>query len=266
MKPMISIPFSIRFSIPLLLAFATTGCLYTGDETLGLPCNTDTECGGTQLCVERVCGGPTMVDTDSTGIMPGASSEETVGSAEAQSGNDDDEVRTECLASETECLDSGVLRQCIDGKLETFACEGWCGQGTEHNGCATNPGGVDECLCLNPKLACDDEGVMRCDGNNIVQCTDGFEEPFDCDTVCLDAGYSGVDYCATGDSGEPTCFCDSGCTEGSSRCVDDTTAQDCWNGVWESPYDCNSVCPEGTYSHGCTYFAGDTESCGCWEY
>lgn len=258
MKPMISIPFVL----------AMTGCLYSGEGTLGLPCNTDTECGGTQLCIEHVCGGPAEAGSDSSGI--GASSdgsgEDTVASNAEQSG-DDDEVRTECLASETECVDSSALRECVDGKLETFACEAHCYEGTEHNGCHTNPGGVDECWCLNPATPCETEGAVKCDGPNILECNGGFNQPFDCDTICLDAGYGGVDYCGSNDNGEPTCFCfDSGCTEGASRCIDEDTAQDCWNGEWQTSYNCDTVCPEGTYARGCTYFAGETTGCGCWEY
>lgn len=250
----------------LLLSLTTFGCLYTGDETLGLPCNTDTECGGTQLCIERVCGGPTMLGTDGTGISSEGSSDDTSPWGDEQSG-DDDEVRTECLASETECLDGNVLRLCNEGKLETRACDGWCGQASDHNGCGTNPAGVDECQCLNPKATCDDEGAARCDGNNVVVCTDGFEEPYDCDTICLDAGYGGVDSCGSNDVGDPTCYCSDTCIDGAVRCVDDGTAQECWNGTWQSPYDCvDGMCPEGSYSHGCTYFAGDTAACGCWEY
>lgn len=252
-------------TILFLSTLATSGCLYTGEGTLGLPCNTDSECGGTQLCIEYVCGGP-VIATGSTGIATGDSSG-TVGD-EAQSSGDDDEVRTECLPSETECVGDGVLRECADGKLETFGCEAHCGRASDHNGCNTNPAGTDECYCLNPKAACNDEGALRCDGNNIVECSNGFEEPYDCDTVCLDAGYAGADSCGTGDSGEPTCFCSSSaCTHGASRCVDDHRAQDCIDGVWQSIYDCDEgLCPEGTYSRGCTYFAGDTTACGCWEY
>lgn len=100
-----------------------SGRLYTGDGTLGLPCNTDTECGGTQLCIEYVCGG------------------------------------------------------------------------------------------------------------NILACTEGFWEPIDCDTACLDAGYLGADSCGVGDGGQPTCFCNAAtCTEGARRCVDGDTAQECIGG------------------------------------
>jgi hypothetical protein len=250
------------------LALAASGCLYTGDGTAGLPCNTDSECGGTQRCIERVCGGPTIA-TDGTSSASDASSEgSSDGEPADDDGDDDDDVRTECLASETQCLDGDLLRLCTDGKLETRACDGWCGQASEHNGCGTNPAGVDECYCLNPKSECSDEGAMRCDGNNIVQCSGGYEWPFDCDTICLDGGFVGVDSCGIGDSGEPTCFCSaSACTHGAMRCLDNGTAQDCVDGAWQAAYECASAsCPEGTYSRGCTYFAGDTAGCGCWEY
>jgi hypothetical protein len=253
----------MKSSIFGVVLFAS-GCLYTGDRTLGLPCNTDTECGGTQLCVEHVCGGPAEPATTSTSDASGDGSS---GAADSSASADDDDVRTQCEPSETQCLDDDVLRLCAeDGKLYTAACTGWCGQGTAHNGCQTTPGGQETCFCLNPKAECDTEGVYECDGGNILSCTGGFWEPLDCDSVCVDAGYLGADSCGPSDNGSATCFCNSvGCTEGARRCVDGDTAQDCVGGVWEA-YDCDEVtCPEGTYSRGCTYIDGETESCGCWE-
>jgi len=252
----------------IVIASSTAGCLYSGDGTLGLPCNADTECGGTQLCIERVCGGPIAADTGATSTTD-AGGGGTSGATDSQSSpsGDDDDVRTQCEPSETQCLGDDVLRLCTDeGKLSTAACTGWCGQGAEHNGCQRTPSGVDTCFCLNSNAPCDTEGVAQCDGGNIVQCTDGFWEPFDCDTVCLDGGFTGADSCGAGDSGQPTCFCyESGCTEGARRCVDGDTAQECIGGAWET-YGCDEVtCSAGTYSRGCTYIAGETESCGCWE-
>lgn len=243
------------------------GCLYSGNGTLGLPCNTDTECGGTQQCIEHVCGGPQVA---ATGVLPGTSdgSGTDEGSSDASpSGGDDDDVRTQCEPSETECLGDDVLRQCTaEGKLSTAECTGWCGQESDHNGCQTTPNGEDTCFCLADKDACDAEGTAQCDGDNILVCNDGFWQPYDCDTICLEGGYDGVDSCGAGDGGDPTCYCyDTGCEHGAARCINGHTSQECVNGVWQN-FDCYDLeCPPGTYSRGCTYFDGDTEGCGCWE-
>ena len=78
-------------TLGFLLA-ALGGCLFSGEGTQGLPCNTDTECGGTQKCIEHVCGGPSALATDAS---IGASSDESGSSDEApMETNDDDEVRT----------------------------------------------------------------------------------------------------------------------------------------------------------------------------
>ena len=249
-----------------LLALTLGGCLFGGDGTQGLPCNTDTECGGTQKCIEFVCGGPEEV---ATGVaLTSGSSEASSGADEAPMTTDDDDVRTQCEPSETECLDGDTLRECTDGKLSTRDCNGWCGQGAAHNGCQTAPDGDDECFCLNPTEPCTTEGEYQCDGDNYTHCVEGFADPVDCDTQCISDGYAaGVDYCGLNEIGDVTCWCfgeGSSCEDGASRCLDSETSQECWGGQWQN-YDCAAIeCPAGTYSRGCTYFAGDTEGCGCW--
>lgn len=258
------------FSLLTVLSFAMIGgCLYSGDGTQGLPCNTDTECGGTQVCIEHICGGPAAAET---GVTTGIGSADATdhgsdgSSGDAPVGDEDSDVRTECEPSETQCLEGEVLRVCTeDGKLSTRDCEGWCGRGTAYNGCHETPAGEELCWCLNQPAECTDEGSVHCEGTNIIECSDGLEIAHDCDSVCIDAGYSGADSCALSD-GQPTCFClDGGCTDGARRCVDDDTAQECAGGSWQT-YDCaDANCPAGTYSRGCTYIPGDTESCGCWD-
>jgi hypothetical protein len=246
------------------LAAVLGGCLFSGEGTQGLPCNTDTECGGTQQCIEHVCGGPQ--------VLPSA---ESIGSSDesGSTGDDapmtnDDDVRTQCEASETQCLDEDTLRKCMeDGKLATRDCNAWCGQGTAHNGCQTDPAGIDICFCLNPVEECTREtGAYLCDGGLLLDCVDGFTVPMDCDAVCVDAGYpGGAESCGPGETGAGTCFCTDTCTEGATRCIDGDTAAECGGGSWTT-YDCDErECPPGSYSRGCTYFAGDTEACGCWE-
>src|SRR6187431_1994965 len=109
------------------LAATLCGCLFSGEGTQGLPCNTDTECGGTQECIEHVCGGP-QVDESALSIGSSEASGSTGDDAPVTT-NDEDELRTQCDASETQCLDENTLRQCTDdGKLSTRDCNGWCGQ------------------------------------------------------------------------------------------------------------------------------------------
>jgi hypothetical protein len=239
------------------------GCLFSGEGTQGLPCNTDTECGGTQKCIEHVCGGPVAIATD----VSIGSSDSSGSSDDAPMTTEDDEVRTQCDASETQCLDGNTLRLCTDdGKLSTRDCNGWCGQGTEHNGCQTDPGGNDTCYCLNPVQECSfAQGDYTCDGGLLLDCVDGLTVPMDCDAVCVDAGYpGGAESCGPGESSD-TCFCVNTCIEGAMRCIDGDTAAQCSGGSWTT-YGCDEIeCPAGSYSRGCTYFAGDTEACGCWE-
>jgi hypothetical protein len=242
------------------------GCLFSGEGTEGLPCNTDTECGGTQKCIEYVCGGPQVVPS---ALSSGSSDDSGSSGDDDPSTNDDDDVRTECEASETQCLDDNTLRKCMeDGKLATRDCNAWCLQGVAHNGCQTDPGGIDTCFCLNPVEKCTrDPGAYVCDGGLLLDCVDGLTKPLDCDHICYEAGYSGgAESCGPGDSGSDTCFCTDTCTQGAMRCVDGDTAAQCDAGSWTT-YDCDEIeCPAGTYSRGCTHFSGDTEACGCWEF
>jgi len=250
------------------LVAAIGGCLFSGDGTQGLPCNTDTECGGTQTCIEQVCGGPTAVATD-VSITVGSSEESGSSGDEAPMTTNDDDVRTQCEASETECLDDSTLRQCTDdGKLSTMDCNGWCGQGAAHNGCQQAPDGSDTCFCLNPPQPCTEEGDYECDGDNYTRCVDGLAMPYDCDDICVGDGFpAGAESCGLNAQGYVTCFCFEGstCEDGATRCVDDSSAASCYGGSWETS-DCSEIeCPAGSYSRGCTYFPGDTEGCGCWE-
>ncbi len=256
----------------LLPAFALVvpACLYDGDGTRGLPCNTDLECGGDQLCVDHVCGGPAAAGTTGEGGSDGDASS-SGNDAATLPGGDDEDVRTMCEPSETQCVGDNTLRECgADGKLSTTDCEGVCGYGSRARGCHTLPSGTDGCYCLNAWEQCTEaqEGQAQCDGNNIRECNAGLWIAADCDSICVDAGYAGgSDHCATGDSGGPTCFCitnASDCLDGAVYCNDADSQRYCSGGSWYVD-ECQSSCENSGYdlSPGCMYFPGDTEACGC---
>lgn len=255
------LPALARFG--LALAGLAAGCLYTGDGTSGLPCNTDVECGGTQRCVARICGGAQGTDSVASTAAPGEDSSSSVDPDPTSA----DEVRTACEASETECVQDDVLRLCTDdGKLATRGCSGWCGEASPHNGCQRTPAGDATCFCLNARAPCDEPGALQCDGDNILQCEGEFWQPYDCDTVCIEGGFAGgAESCGVADDGALTCFCiEYGCEAGAARCTSADRMEVCVDGAWQR-YACDELeCPAGTYSRGCTYFPGDTESCGCW--
>lgn len=249
----------------LLVPLVMGGCLYSGDGTRGLPCNTDVECGGRQLCIARVCGGPEQAanETGSGESEDGSSSD-----GEGVPGSGDDEpTRDACDPSENACLDGDVLRVCTsEGKLETRGCAGWCGEASPSLGCFEGSDGP-ACGCEFERERCTPgEDTRACLGNNLVNCEDGFWNPGDCDSICVEAGYAGSDgTCGVGQAGSPVCFCADACSEGAMRCVDDDTAAWCSGGSWFE-YDCTDACIESgyTFSTGCYFFYdSNTESCAC---
>lgn len=244
----------------IFTAMFTTGCLYTGDQTMGLPCNTDLECGGAQVCIEHVCGGP-QGSSGSEGSSGDSSSDGTTLPA-----SDDDSVKESCTPDDSMCLDNDVLRLCDeDGKLSTIGCAGRCGEASRSLGCFAQAPDGPTCYCEDARDTCSTEGELEClDGHDLSQCTDGWKQPLDCDRVCADAGYSGADNCGAGE-GNDVCFCNTTCVESSIRCVDDHTAAQCFSGAWET-YDCNDLCVQNGYSFsvGCIFFYdGSGDSCSC---
>lgn len=129
----------------MAIALLSSGCLYDGEGTAGLPCNVDADCSA-QQCVDHICGGEAaavesgFVDSD----------------GDSGSGSDDDDAPTAqefedaCQAGTQACVGSNAISVCSDdGQLRSFACEASCGMGNAvQGGCQTDPrDGVDYCWC-----------------------------------------------------------------------------------------------------------------------
>jgi hypothetical protein len=243
------------------LAICGSGCLFNGAETEGLPCINDNDCANGYACIERICGGPMLV-----GTSEGASeSSDSGGEDTAEPVEDEnDDAREECVPSDTECLDDDVVRLCLDdGKLQTLGCPGACGEAARSLGC--HAGAEDEgCWCDFERAPCSSEGALDCLSNGQLGiCEGGWWERNDCDDVCVQAGYGGSTSCGPGD-GNDVCFCDSACTEGAQRCVNDNDLAGCWGGSWQIDT-CGQICADNGYTGtlGCLEYPDQDSGCAC---
>jgi hypothetical protein len=252
----------MRRIMVLLAHLGGGGCVFTGAETEGMPCNGNAECGIGLVCVERVCcregsscgaeGTETQTDTEmQTDTEPGVSGDPS----------DDGSVREVCEASDTVCVNDDVLRFCRDdGKLSTFDCRGLCGESRESLGCLDLTAQEDTCACGFDIETCSSEGVARCEGGSGAEiCSGGVWQRADCDDVCVGGGYGGAAYCDAG-----TCYCDNACVDGALRCSDGNTNAVCSGGQWYEE-SCTTICRDAGYeiSVGCMYFPGADSGCYC---
>lgn len=137
--------------LALLAIVAVPACLYDGSGTLGLPCNTNADCGA-QQCTEKVCGGPDARD-DAAFDDDGDESGDDDGDDDENDENDDSDEVTEqefdppCTPGEQQCIGDNAIEWCSDDqKLRRARCELACGEGVEPLGCWTQDG-TDYCFC-----------------------------------------------------------------------------------------------------------------------
>ncbi len=255
-----------RIATSLLpLSMVLGGCLFTGEDTRGLPCNVDEECGAGLLCIERVCGGPVEVgltDTDTEGSMSGVEESGDPDGGEVDGGPQPD------LCTANECKDADTIRLCLDdGKVSTIGCQGLCGPNADSLGCTFSPeSGEDSCFCDFERSSCSNEGAQGCFGQSgLAVCQGGTWNIYDCDTVCIDAGYAGAAACGPGNGGADVCLCDNVCTHGAARCTGGKKLSYCIDGSWQQ-FGCDELCKDSGFSKGlaCIFFPdpGD-DSCAC---
>lgn len=136
-----------------LFALASAGCLYTGEGTEGLPCNTRSDCGA-QSCIDGFCGGAPL-DTDTDTDAAADTEYEEPGDESSSSGQappTEQMLPTACTPGLQECVGSNAISICTDdGKLRSFGCEAVCGpDDTVLGGCQPNPlDGIDYCYCAS---------------------------------------------------------------------------------------------------------------------
>lgn len=141
--------------IQLAFLISACGCLYTGEGTEGLPCNTRDDCDA-QACIDGACGGlaldtdaATDGDTDTDGEFSGEDDESTAAEVPPPT---EQMLPTACAAGFQECIGSNAISVCTDdGKLRSFACEAACGpEDSVLGGCQTSPlDGNDYCYCAS---------------------------------------------------------------------------------------------------------------------
>jgi hypothetical protein len=254
----------MRSLAAITMAFGLGGCLFTGAETEGLPCNGNGECAPGLRCIERVCcrdAASCMADGTGQGTATDAATEPET-ETEPPVASDDGSVRDRCDDSDTVCLDDDVLRYCSDdGKLTTKDCRGFCGEFLETLGCLhVVADDEDTCICTFEVESCSPEGATSCDAAaGAMVCDGGTWTRGDCDDVCVAAGYAGADYCDAG-----TCYCGDVCQEGASRCSGPSTNEVCYGGTWYAD-SCSTICGDAGYAQslGCFYYPGDDSYCMC---
>ena len=238
--------------------FLASGCLFTGAETQGLPCNADDECAKGLSCIERICGGPSFesnaADTHDEDATEGVD----------ETSWDEDEPPALCTMNR--CQGANTLRTCQDGKLSTRGCQGHCGEKANSLGCHySEQQGEDSCFCDFARSDCSTPGAQACASqSSLVYCTEGSWWPYDCDAVCVDAGYGGAAGCGPGDAGVEVCLCSNTCTPGAQRCTGNDSVAYCQGGGWQQ-YGCNQLCKDSglAKSLGCIHWPDDGDGCVC---
>lgn len=179
----------------------------------------------------------------------------------------------ECTPADNQCLGDDNLDACgEDGKLHAVTCAYVCGADRQSLGCQTNGEGLDVCYCGDPIESCDYEGKQECGAANALRvCEQGVWTYYDCDTACVEGGYSGAESDAAcqseHDIGLNYCVClDSGCPYGSQRCADGEHLAFCDGDGWLSD-SCEELCQDSGFSGslGCHYITNvGGDSCGCY--
>jgi len=121
-----------------------------------------------------------------------------------------------CSAGEVECDGAFGLASCDDGCYwYSYDCDALCEDaGYEYStGCGwDSSAGEDTCFCESSSDCDCSWGEVECwDHDSIASCDDDcYWYVYDCDALCMDAGYDYTTGCAYDwDAGEDTCFCES---------------------------------------------------------
>ena len=176
--------------------------------------------------------------------------------------NYDSELCFDPCVDGSECM-RGENHSCTDGdkacgRKQSFVCKGgkWTYGPYCQNGCDG-----DECKAN----ACEGDEI-KCSVRTVYQCISGnWQKIKDCDDICNKSGecicstdepycYNGnVGYCLDGKEHIKTCDygCDGGeckapCSEGTTRCKDGYTAQECVGGRWGNDKSCQVGCSGGS--------------------
>jgi len=179
----------------MLLGLLSAGCIYDGEGTEGLPCNTNADCD-VLSCVEGVCGGAESASTGSSDTDVGSES----GSDEGSGGGEPtpQSPPEPCTRGTQTCVGDNALSTCSDDqKLSTYACEAFCGPDDPAETCAQSPlDGVDYCWCQStgrPSSTCGDACSFDSDcspGESCFPLTSGSRcAPSSCQS-CFDDGLS----------------------------------------------------------------------------
>jgi hypothetical protein len=174
------------------------------------------------------------------------------------------------------CVGGGDISACYNGEWQQFDCteacdaNGYPGPGA----CDIDPSdGLSYCFCGGdqPPPPCTD-GQMACNGDDLDYCSGGDWTTYDCQALCIDAGYAGTTGCDYDQgSGHDTCYCSNdqpppNCTDGDLACNGSWAVDYCSGGSWQT-YDCEQLCldagyPGGTTGCGYSGTSGD-DTCFC---
>jgi hypothetical protein len=237
----------MRNGLWVALALFLGACFDGEDLTEGLPCVQNSNCGGSQLCINGFCGGE-----------------------EIQQGGDP------CEVGGNVCVDGNTLGVCNLSDMSTMevSCDASCeGSGFSTSlGCRSSTGSKHQCYCDQASAQCTE---TLCSGNVLLECNGGDIDVTDCREMCQASGQTGS--CQQdGTTLVFSCVCAPGtCYDGDTFCQDDNTEIRCVGGVWQpqacSDASCHGLqcpsefsCPEGYQGQtlGCGYDGTNSRS-GC---